>query len=132
MHTSYIGSRTRRSSLHPRFFTTVNGLRSVTVNFPIWFVMAVDRGELNDIFCLTCIMCLSKFVALLRDGKVGSCHCQIDAYYGWCLFKCWIIIVVFPDLYYDPTNHADSKFFFFNFSTPMCFCHRMTETFTNK
>jgi hypothetical protein len=23
------------------------------MNFPIWFVMTVDRGELNDIFCIT-------------------------------------------------------------------------------
>jgi len=34
--------------------TTVYGLESVTMNFPIWFVMAVDRGELIGIFCLAC------------------------------------------------------------------------------
>ena len=77
-------------------------------------------------------MFLSKSVALLRNGKVASCHCQIDEYSGWCLFKCWIMFVVFPDLYYDPTNPAELILFFNLSSTPMCFCHRLAELFTNK
>jgi len=96
------------------------------MNFSIWFVMAVDRGELNSIFFKQ-VMFLSKFVVLLRDGKVGSCHCQIDEYDGWCLFKCWIMFVVFSDLYYNPTNPADSSL-----TTTRCFCHRVAQMFPNK
>jgi len=64
-------------------------------------------------------MCLSKSVALVRDGESGllslsdrrvgeiKSEDEVDEYSGAFLFKCSIMFVVFPDVYYDPTNPAD-------------------------
>ena len=44
------------------------------------------------------------------------------------MFKCLITFVVFPDLYYDPTNLTDGNFS----STVRCLCHWVAELFPNK
>ena len=100
MYTSYFGSRKCRSPLNPRFSTIVYGLRSITMNFP--FVIAVDREELNGIFCLTCnvyfkVSCfamgwesglLSLSDRRVYETKTRKSKDEVDKYSGWCLSKC--------------------------------------------
>ena len=114
LYASYFGSRTcsklfKSSHLH-------HCLRSVTMNFSIWLVMGVDRGELNGIFYLTCnisfkVCCcygMEKWLSLpdrrVDETKTRESEDRFYEYSGWCLFKCWIIFVVYPDLYYDSTT----------------------------
>jgi len=60
------------SSLNPRFSTIVYGLRTVAMIFPIWFVMIVDRGELNSIFCLTSNASWEGGLLSLSDRRVDE------------------------------------------------------------
>jgi len=128
LHASYFGSRTCRSYLSPRFSTTVYGLRSITMNFPIWFVMAVDRGELNGIFCLTCNVSFKVcFIAMgwesgllslsdrhVDETKTRQTQDEFDEYSGWCLFKCML----------RSYKSCRQLVLFYFSSTPSCFCHR--------
>jgi len=68
------------SSLNPRFSTIVYGLRTVAMIFPIWFVMTVDRGELNSIFCLTCnVSCKDCcFTAEWEGGLLSLSDRRVD------------------------------------------------------
>jgi len=109
---SYFGLRTCMSSLNLRFSTIVYGLRSVTWNVSIWFMITVDREELNGIFCLTsgvsfkdCCFATGWESGLLSlsdirvyETKIRESEDEVDEYSRGCLFKCWIMFVVFPDL----------------------------------
>jgi hypothetical protein len=103
--------------------------------------MAVDRGELSGIFCLTCNVSFKVFCFALRwisslpslsnrrvdETKTSESEDEVDKYSKWCLLKCWIMFVVLSDLYYDSTNPADSLFFKFRLpgisviGWPICF-----------
>ena len=143
LHASYFVSRTCRSSLNPRFSTTVYSLRLryATMNLPIWFVMAVDRGELNGIFCLTCnvsfkVCCfatgwISGLLSLsdrrADENKTHQSEDEVDKYSVVVLdHGCSILRVILR-------SYKSCRQFYFNFfSTPSCVCYRVAEMFPNK